>query len=87
MKVSASQSVDLGSIPLSIDAEIQNAIHSFLVGVQHQRDSVEKKPASLFIVSLGKALSEIPLSSCGKQVYEPSALIVGRPRLLSLSKD
>ena len=37
-----------------------------LLDVQH-RNSVKNKPASLF-VSLGKALSRIPPSWCGKQI-------------------
>ena len=31
-----------------------------LLDAQHQRDSVENKPASLLVVPLGKALSGIP---------------------------
>ena len=33
-------------------------------------------PASLFVVSLGKALNGIPPSLCGKQVVGPSSLPV-----------
>ena len=33
-------------------------IHSFLLDAQHQRDSVEIKPASLLVVPLEKALIE-----------------------------
>ena len=39
-----------------------------LLDVQHQRDKVENKPANLLAVLLGKALSEIPPSWCGRQV-------------------
>ena len=38
-----------------------------LLDAQHQRDSVENKPASL-LVPLGKALSEIFPSWCGRQM-------------------
>ena len=33
---------------------------AFLLDVQHLRDIVKNKPASLFAVTLGKALSKIP---------------------------
>ena len=33
-----------------------------LLGAQHIRDSVENKPASLLVVSLGKALNGMPPS-------------------------
>ena len=38
-----------------------------LLDVQHERDSVKNKPASL-LVPLGKALSGIPPSWCGRQM-------------------
>ena len=39
-----------------------------LLDVQHQRNSVESKSASLLDVPLGKALSGIPLSWYGRQM-------------------
>ena len=41
-----------------------------------QKSSVENKPASLLVVSLGKALNGMPPSSCGRQVAGPSSLPV-----------
>ena len=39
-----------------------------LLDAQHLRDSVKNKPASLFVVPLGKALSGIPPFWCGRQM-------------------
>ena len=47
-----------------------------LLGAQHIRDSVENKPASLLVVSLGKALNEMPSSLCGRRMVGPSSLPV-----------
>ena len=47
-----------------------------LLGAQHIRVSVENKPASLLVVSLGKALNGMPLSLCGRQMVGPSSLPV-----------
>ena len=47
-----------------------------LLGAQHKRDSVENKPASLLVVSLGKALNGMPPSLCGRQMVGPSSLPV-----------
>ena len=49
---------------------------AFLLGAQHNRDSVEYEPASLLVVSFGKALNEIPPFLCGRQVVGPSSLPV-----------
>ena len=49
---------------------------AFLLGAQHIRDSVENKPASLLVVSLGKALNGMPPSLCGRQMVGPSSLPV-----------
>ena len=46
------------------------------LGAQLKRDGVENKPASLVVVSLGKALNGMPLSLCGRQVAGPSSLTV-----------
>ena len=45
-----------------------------LLGAQYKRDSVENKPASLFVVFLDKALNGMPPSLCGRQVSGPSSL-------------
>ena len=45
-----------------------------LLGAQQNRDSVENKPASLLVVSLGKTLYGMPPSLCGRQVVGPSSL-------------
>ena len=43
-----------------------------LLGAQHKKgDSVENKPASLLVVSLGKALNGMPPPLCGRQVAHP----------------
>ena len=47
-----------------------------LLGAEHKRDSVENKPSSLLVGSLGKALSGMLLSSCGRQVVGPISLLV-----------
>ena len=47
-----------------------------LLGAQHNKDIVENKPASLLVVSLGKALDRMPPFSCGRQVIGPSSLSV-----------
>ena len=39
-----------------------------LLGAQHIRDSVENKPVSLLVVSLGKTLNGMPPSLCGRQM-------------------
>ena len=49
---------------------------AYLFGAQHIRDSVENKPASLLVVSLGKALNGMPLSLYGGQMVGPSNLSV-----------
>ena len=41
------------------------------LGAQQNRNSVENKPASLLVVSSGKALNEIPSFLCGRQVMGP----------------
>ena len=53
---------------------LKNGIHSFPARCSAHRDSVENKPASLLVVSLGKALNGMPPFSCGRQVAGPSSL-------------
>ena len=47
-----------------------------LLGAQHIRDSVENKPASSLVVSLGKELNGMLPSLCGRQMVGPSSLPV-----------
>ena len=78
VRASASQSVDLGYIPQvkSCQKTLKSGNRSFPAWLSAHRDSLENKPASLFVVSLGKALSGNPPSSCGRQVAGPSCLSV-----------
>ena len=76
VRASASQSVDLEFIPNRIiPKDLKNGIHSFPSWRSAHRDSVKNKPASLLVVSLGKALNGMPPSSYGKQVTGPSSLV------------
>ena len=70
VRASASQSVDLGFIPLveSYQKTLKNGIYSFPVGARHLWEVVENKPASSLVVSLGKALNGMPPPLCGRQV-------------------
>ena len=47
-----------------------------LLDVQHNRESVENKPAGSLVESLGKALNGMPPFSCDRQVMGPSSLPV-----------
>ena len=65
----ASKNVDLSLIPSLVKPMTLKLVFTVsLLDAQHERDSVENKPASLLSVPLGKALSGIPLSWCGRQV-------------------
>ena len=60
IRASASQSVDLGFIPLveSYQKTFKKMVFiAFLLGARHLWEVVENKPASLLVVSLGKALN------------------------------
>ena len=61
VRAPASQSVDLGFIPLveSYQKTLKNGIRSFLLGARHLGKVVNNKPASS-LVSLGKALNGTP---------------------------
>ena len=77
VRASASQSVDLGFIFPSrvIPKDVKNMVFTaFLLGAHQNRVSVENKPTSLLVVSLGKALNGMPRSLCGRQVMGPSSL-------------
>jgi len=65
VRVSTSKSVDPGFDSLSIQTKILEKLVfiASLVDVQHQRNSVENKPASSHVVSVGKALNGIIVSS------------------------
>ena len=78
VRASASQSVDLGFISLveSYQKTLKMVFTASLLGAQHIRDSVENKPASFLVVSLGKALNGMPPSLCGRQMVGPSSLPV-----------
>ena len=56
----------------SYQKTLKNGIHSFPAWRSaYKRDSVENEPASLLVVSLGKALNGMPPSLCGRQVALP----------------
>ena len=50
------------------DPPLKLVFTASLLDVQHLRDSVESKPASLLVVPLGKALDGIPPFWCGRQM-------------------
>ena len=62
VRASASQSVDLGFIPLveSYQKTLKMVSTASLLGARHLGEVVENKPASSFVVSLGKALNGTP---------------------------
>ena len=69
VRASASGAVDLGLIPSRVKPmTIKLVFTASLLDVRHCRDSVENKPASLLVVPLGKVLSEISPSWCGRQM-------------------
>ena len=76
VRASASQLVDLGLISQfeSYQKTLKIVFTASLLGAQHIRNSVENKPASLLVVSLGKALNGMPPSLCGTQMVGPSSL-------------
>ena len=57
---------------------------AYLLGAQHIMDSVENKPASFLVVSLGKTPNGMLPSLCGRQMVGPSSLPV---MMASLIKD
>ena len=78
VRASALQSVDLVFIfqVESHQKTLKMVSTASLLGARHIRDSVENKPASLLVVSLGKALNGMPPSLCGRQMVGPSSLQV-----------
>ena len=68
-RASVSSAVDSGLIPSRVKPMTLTLVFTTsLLDAQHQRDSVENKPASLLVVPLGRALSGIPPSWCGRQM-------------------
>ena len=57
---------------------------SSLLGAQHLGDVVENKPASLLVVSLGKALNRMPPPLCGRQVAQ-TTLEMATPKQVQTS--
>ena len=55
-----------------ITKDLKMIFTASLLDVQHKWGSMGKKSASLFVVSLGKALNGMPPSSCGRQVAPPT---------------
>ena len=76
VRASALQSEDLGFISQveSYQKILKMVFTVFLLGAQQNRNSLENKPASLLVVSLGKRLNGMPLSLCDRQVIGPSSL-------------
>ena len=69
VRASASGAVDLGLIPSRVKPmTLKLVFTASLLDAQHLRNIVKNKPASLLVVPLGKALSGIPPSWCGRQV-------------------
>ena len=59
----------LHSLSRVIPKDFKNGIHSFPARRSaYKRDSVENKPASLLVVSLGKARNGTPPPICGRKV-------------------
>ena len=64
---STSEALDSGLIPSRVKPmTLKLVFTASLLDAQHQRDTGENKLASLFVVSLGKALGEIPPFCCGR---------------------
>ena len=75
VRASTLQWVDLGFISQveSYQKTLKMVFTAFLLGTQHIRDSVENKPVSLLVVSLGKVLNGMPPSLCGRQMVGPNS--------------
>ena len=78
VRASTLQSVDLGFIfqVESYQKTLKMVFTASLLGAQHNRDSVEYKPASSLVVFLGKTLNGMVPSLCDRQVAGPSSLTV-----------
>ena len=75
---SATQTVDLGFISQieSYQKTLKNGIQSFSAWRSANKDSVEDKPTSLLVVSLGRTLNGTPQSLRGRQVVGQSSMPV-----------
>ena len=73
--MSASQSIGLGSIPLSshIRKILDIGIDSFLIGALNERDRAEKKKGISLVACLGKVVDGILPPLRGKQMVELSS--------------
>ena len=83
VRASASQSVDLGFIPLveSYQKTFEMLSTASLLGAQHLGEVVENKPAISLVVSLGKALNDAPAFMWKRDgpVFPPNrGLVAGR---------
>ena len=68
-RASVSCAVDSGLIPSRVKPmTLKLVLTASLLDAQHERDSVENKPASSLVVPLEKALSGISPSWCGRQM-------------------
>ena len=76
VRASSTQSVDLGFISQveSYQKTLKIGVHNFPAWRSAHEDSVENEPASMLVVSLGKALNGMPPSLCRRQVAGPSSL-------------
>ena len=79
VRVSTLHSVGLGFIPLvkSYQKTLKMVFTASLRGAWHLGEVVENKPASLLVVSLGKALNGTPPPLCGRHVAQFSLRIEG----------
>ena len=69
VRASASVAVDLDLILSRVKPMTLKLVFTVsLLDAQHLRDSVENKPASSLVVPLGKTLSGVPPSWCGRQM-------------------
>ena len=69
VRASALGAVELGLIPNRVKPmTLKLVFTASLLDAQHQRNSVDNKPASLLVVPLRRALGEIPPSWCGRQM-------------------
>ena len=78
VRASASRSVELGFISQVelYQKTFKNDIHSFPAWRSANKDSVENKPASLLVISLGKTLNGMNPSLCDRKVVGLSSLPV-----------
>ena len=61
-------------LKLFISTDQQQRVIPSLLHAQHKRENVERKPASLLVVSLGKAFARILPHLCIRQEVKSSSL-------------